>query len=139
MKYFGGLIGLAFYSLIPTFFQFYYATKIEEEITHNLRRAAFSKLMLMPVPWYSEKENEGGEAAIRLAADVKKASTLVTAYVPVIITNIVTIVSGIVLPIAYLWQVGLLSLFALPMVGISGYISIIFISGYEDHIEQRYV
>jgi ABC-type multidrug transport system fused ATPase/permease subunit len=52
MKYFGGLIGLAFYSLIPSFFQFYYSTKIEEEITHNLRKATFSKLMLMPVPWY---------------------------------------------------------------------------------------
>lgn len=132
MKYFGGLIGLAFYSLIPSYLQFYYSTKIEDEITHNLRKATFSKLMLMPVSWYEQKENEGGQAAIRMAADVKKASILVTSFVPILITNITTSICGIVLPIAYLWQVGLLSLFALPMVAIAGYISVIFISGYED-------
>lgn len=84
----------------------------------------------MPVPWYDQSENEGGQVAIRLAADVKKASSLVTSFVPILITNLITCIAGIILPIAYLWQIGLLSLFALPMVGISGYISIIFISGY---------
>jgi hypothetical protein len=70
--------------------------------------------------------------AIRMAADVKKASCLVTSFVPILTTNLVTCIAGIILPIAYLWKIGLLSLFALPMVAISGYISIIFISGYED-------
>ena len=71
VKYMAGLIGFAFYSLVPYFLQFYFMTRIEEEITHNLRKEVFSKLMNMPLPWYDRPENEGGQIASRLGIDVK--------------------------------------------------------------------
>jgi ABC-type multidrug transport system fused ATPase/permease subunit len=46
-------------------------THIEEEITHNLRKSVFKKLMNMPVAWYDRPENEGGQIAARLGIDVK--------------------------------------------------------------------
>lgn len=71
VKYMAGLIGFAFYSLIPYFFQFYFMTRIEEEITHNLRKRVFDNLMNMPVAWYDRPDNEGGQIAARLGVDVK--------------------------------------------------------------------
>jgi ABC-type multidrug transport system fused ATPase/permease subunit len=132
VKYMAGLIGFAFYSLIPYFFQFYFMTRIEEEITHNLRKRVFNKLMNMPLPWYDRPENEGGQIAAKLGVDVKEASTLVSTYIPILISNFTTCVGGIVICLVYLWQIGLLSLYAIPMIAIGGYISMLFIGGYDD-------
>jgi ATP-binding cassette subfamily B (MDR/TAP) protein 1 len=88
--------------------------------------------MLMPVSWYEKPENEGGSVASRYGLDVKEVSTLVTAYIPVLITNFTTIIGGVVLCLAYLWQIGLLSLFTIPLIALGGYISVIFIGGYDD-------
>jgi ABC-type multidrug transport system fused ATPase/permease subunit len=128
----GALIGFAFYSLIPYFLQFYFMTQIEEEITHNLRKEVFTKLMHMPLPWYDRPENEGGQIAAKLGTDVKEASTLVSTYIPVLIGNFTTSVGGIILCLVFLWQIGLLSLYSIPLIAIGGYISMLFIGGYDD-------
>ena len=138
VKYMGGLIGFAFYSLIPYFIQFYIMTKIEDEITHNLRKEVFTKLMHMPLPWYDKPENEGGQIAANLGIDVKEASTLVSTYIPIVIGNITTSVGGIALCLGYLWQLGLLSLYSIPLIAIGGYISMLFIGGYDDETMHKY-
>lgn len=57
MRYIYGLIGFSIYVFIPNFFQFLLMTKIEDEITNNIREDVFSKLMLMPTEWYDRSEN----------------------------------------------------------------------------------
>lgn len=57
MKYLGGLIGFSVAAFLPYFGQNYIMTKIEDEITHTLRKKVFSKLMVMPVQWHERPEN----------------------------------------------------------------------------------
>jgi ABC-type multidrug transport system fused ATPase/permease subunit len=57
VKYLGGLIGFSVAAFLPYFGQNYIMTKIEDEITHTLRKKVFSKLMVMPVQWHERPEN----------------------------------------------------------------------------------
>jgi ABC-type multidrug transport system fused ATPase/permease subunit len=132
VRYMAGLIGFSFYSLVPFFFQFFLMAKIEEEITHNLRKRVFNKLMNMPVAWYDRPENEGGQIAAKLSMNVKEASPIVSAYIPILVSNFATCACGIAIALAYLWQLGLISLYAIPAIAIGGYISMLFVGGYED-------
>jgi ATP-binding cassette subfamily B (MDR/TAP) protein 1 len=88
--------------------------------------------MNMPVAWYDRPENEGGQIAARLSLNVKEASPLVSAYIPILVSNFTTCICGIVICLAYMWQIGLLSLYTIPVIAMGGYISMLFIGGYED-------
>jgi ABC-type multidrug transport system fused ATPase/permease subunit len=88
--------------------------------------------MLMPVTWYERPENDGGQVAANYGLDVKEVSSLVTTYIPILITNFTIIVSGITLSLVYMWQVGLLAFFSIPLIAIGGYIAMVFIGGYDD-------
>ena len=57
MKFVYVYIGIAFYMFIPNFLQFLLMTRIEDDITNNIREEVFSKLMLMPSEWYDRSEN----------------------------------------------------------------------------------
>ena len=88
--------------------------------------------MHMPLPWYERPENEGGQIAAKVGVDVKEASTLVSTYIPILISNFTTSVGGIVLCLSFLWQIGLLSLHSIPLIAVGGYIAMLFIGGYDD-------
>ncbi len=68
--------------------------------------------------------------ASKYGLDIKEVSSLVTNYIPILITNATTIVGGVALCLAYFWKIGLLSLVTIPLIAIGGYITMIFISGY---------
>ena len=65
-------------------------------------------------------------------------SGLLTTYIPVVITNFTTIIAGIIICLYYLWEMGLISLFRIPFLAIGGYISMLFIGGYDDESLHKY-
>ena len=81
----------------------YVMTKIESEITKKVRREVFNKLMYMPIRYYETNDNDGGQVAARYGLDVNEVSSLVTMYIPILITNFTTIFTGISLCLFYIW------------------------------------
>lgn len=59
-------------------------------------------------------------------------SSLVSNFVPVLVSNFTTMVAGIVVSLIYTWKIGLVNIFVLPAVTFGGYISISFIGGFDD-------
>lgn len=92
----------------------------------------------MPVDWYNLPENEGGQAASNYGLDVTQMSSLATTYIPILITNITTMVSGAVICLVYYWRVGLLTLYVIPLIAIGCYVTMIFIGGYDDDSLLKY-
>lgn len=132
LKFVYAYFGMAFFIFIPIFIQFLLMNRIEDEITHNIREEVFSKLMLMPSEWYDRSENEGGNAASRLGLETQQIGGLLTRYIPNLISNFTTMIGGIAISIAYSWKMGLVSLYVLPAISLGGYMSIIFIGGFDD-------
>lgn len=138
VKYLFWIIGFAFYAFITYYIQMYVMTKIESEITQKIRKEVFKKLMFMPVSYYETTENDGGQVASRYGLDVNEVSSLVTMYIPILITNFTTIFAGIGLCLFYLWELGMLALATIPLIAIGGYISMLFIGGYDDKSLHKY-
>ncbi len=65
-------------------------------------------------------------------------SGLVSNYIPVLIANFTTMTAGIALALYYQWKIGLLNILVLPAITLGGYLSITFISGFEDEHLHRY-
>lgn len=86
----------------------------------------------MPVSWYEKFEYEGGQAASQFNESAKQASSLLTTYIPILITNFTTIIVGVIICISYFWQVGLLSFISIPLIAIGNFIAIQFIGGFDD-------
>jgi hypothetical protein len=59
-------------------------------------------------------------------------STLVTNYIPVLVTNITTMVAGTIICLIRYWKIGLMALYSIPLMGASCFIAMIFVSGYDD-------
>lgn len=132
------MIAFAFYAFSAYYLQMYVMTKIESEITMKIRREVFRKLMSMPVRYYETAENDGGQVAARYGLDVEEVSSLVTLYIPILINNFTTIFAGIGLCLFYLWELGILGLFSIPLIAVGGYITMLFIGGYEDKSLHKY-
>ncbi len=92
----------------------------------------------MPVEWYNQAENEGGQAASNYGLDVMQMSSLATTYIPILITNITTMVSGAIICLIYYWKVGLLTLYGIPLIATGCYVTMIFIGGYDDDSLLKY-
>ncbi len=92
----------------------------------------FKKLMIMPNTWYEKPENEGGRAATRYGIETQQMSSLVSNYIPVLVSNFTTMIAGVVVSLIYTWKIGLVNVFVLPAVTFGGYISISFIGGFDD-------
>jgi ATP-binding cassette subfamily B (MDR/TAP) protein 1 len=107
-------------------------SRIEEEISLKLKSVVYKKLLRMPISWYQQPQNEGGQAASNYGVDVVQMSTLTTTYIPVLITNITTMVAGVVICLVYYWRIGLLTLYTIPLIAAGWFITMIFISGYDD-------
>jgi len=86
----------------------------------------------MPVGWFEKSSNSGGSAAARFGIDTREVSGLVTTYIGVVLSNTTTIVLALIFCFAFNWRLGILSMFIIPLIIISGYISMIFFGGYED-------
>ena len=133
-----GMIGFAFYAFIPYFVQFTLMSKLEDEITSQVRNAVFDKLIALPIEWHEREENEDGKAASRCSIDAKLVGGILANYLPILTSNFCTIGGSIIISLCYNWKLGLLSLFATPLIAIAAYISMIFIGGYDDESLHKY-
>ena len=86
----------------------------------------------MPLRWYQKSQNEGGQAASQYGTDVMQMSTLATNYIPVLITNITTMVAGAIICLVFYWKIGVFTLYCIPLTGTGCFIAMIFVSGFDD-------
>jgi ABC-type multidrug transport system fused ATPase/permease subunit len=84
----------------------------------------------LPVQWYESKENSGGAAATRFAVDSRSVSSLVTSLASTLIMNISSMLLGIILSFVYDWRMGFVGLIAMPLLALSGYIVMLFYTGF---------
>lgn len=63
---------------------------------------------------------------------------LITKYIPNLISNFTSIIIGLAISIGFSWKLGLVDIYALPVIALSGFISISFIGGFDDENMDLY-
>ena len=91
----------------------YFSSRMGEGIIFDLRQQMYDHLQRMPIRFFTRTKS--GEIISRLNNDVVGAQNAITGTIPDIVTNIVTLVSTLIVMISIEWRLTLLSIVVLPL------------------------
>ena len=130
------ILGIA--AFILTTFQNACMTIVGEHITRSIRIETFRKIMKMPLFWFDDMKNNPGALTSRLSADCQKINGVTTTSVAIMLQNISSLVSGIVIAFVFEWRTALVALGLLPFMIISGIIEMSLTTGFSDKTDAAY-
>lgn len=83
----------------------------------------------MEVGWFDEPENSSGAIGARLSADAASVRALVGDALGLLVQNIATALTGLIIAFVASWQLAFIVLVLVPLVGMNGYIQMKFMKG----------
>ena len=124
-----GFLLLAIMSFIVTFTRDMQTFMVGDEITTNMRRDAYKKILTMPVSWFDNTDNNVGVLSTRLGTDCQTINGMATTYIYLIIQSLTTLVAALIIAFIYDWRTSLVAVAMLPIVMLSGFVRSKFRSG----------
>ncbi|CAN1762591.1 ABC transporter B family member 21 [Linum perenne] len=122
-------IGLASLLVYPT--QTYLFSIAGCRLIQRIRSICFEKVVGMEVSWFDEPGNSSGAIGARLSADAAIVRVLVGDKLAQIVQNIGSIVAGLVIAFSASWQLALIILGLVPLIGLNGYLQLEFMTGFS--------
>ncbi|KAF7852170.1 hypothetical protein BT93_L0559 [Corymbia citriodora subsp. variegata] len=108
------------------------------KLIERIRLMCFEKLVHMEVGWFDEPDHSSGAIGARLSADAALVRTLVGDELAQIVKNIVSAVAALVIAFAASWQLALIILIIIPLVGVNGYAHVKFMRGFSADAKIMY-
>jgi ATP-binding cassette subfamily B (MDR/TAP) protein 1 len=122
-------LGLASFVVYPS--QTYLFSVAGCKLIQRIRSMCFEKVVHMEVSWFDEPEHSSGEIGARLSADAAIVRALVGDSLSQLVQNIATAVAGLVIAFSASWQLALVILVLLPLIGLNGFVQIKFMKGFS--------
>lgn len=92
----------------------------------------------MPIPWFDIPRNNAGTLTARLSVDAQQVQGLTTTNLSIMIQNLSTLVSGIIIAFVFEWRTSLVALGLLPFMIIAGLIEMAMNTGFSDKTDEAY-
>ncbi|KAI6669203.1 hypothetical protein NL676_004088 [Syzygium grande] len=108
------------------------------KLIERIRLMCFEKLVHMEVGWFDEPDHSSGAIGARLSADAALVRALVGDALVQIVQNIVSAVAGLVIAFAASWQLALIILVLIPLVGVNGCVQVKFMRGFSADAKKMY-
>ncbi|KAH7676289.1 Xenobiotic-transporting ATPase protein [Dioscorea alata] len=108
------------------------------KLIRRIRLMTFEKIINMEIEWFDDPENSSGAIGARLAADAATVRGLVGDALSLLVQNITTLVTGLVIAFAASWQLSLIILALIPIIGINGYVQFKFLKGFSEDAKMKY-
>ncbi|CAK7348531.1 unnamed protein product [Dovyalis caffra] len=129
-------LGLASFVVYPT--QTYLFSVAGCKLIQRIRSMCFEKVVLMEVGWFDEPEHSSGAVGARLSADAATVRALVGDSLSQLVQNIASAIAGLVIAFAASWELALVILVLLPLIGLNGFIQIKFMKGFSADAKKMY-
>lgn len=97
----------------------------------RIRSMCFEKVVNMEIAWFDEPEHSSGAIGARLSVDAAKMRGLVGDTFCLLIQNSATGIAGLVIAFLANWQIALVILSLLPLMGLSGYVQLKSMEGFN--------
>ncbi|OVA16637.1 ABC transporter [Macleaya cordata] len=104
----------------------------------RIRAMCFEKVVHMDIGWFDEPEHSSGAIGARLSADAASVRSLVGDALGLLVQNTATTIAGLAIAFEANWQLALIVLFLLPLIGINGWIQIKFVTGFSADAKMMY-
>ncbi|KZV41796.1 ABC transporter B family member 4-like [Dorcoceras hygrometricum] len=122
---------LGLVSLLATPLKTYFFSVAGCKLIKRIRLMCFEKVVHMEISWFDRMENSSSSLCSRLSTDATSVRSLVGDSLGLLVQNIATAVVGLVISFLASWQLSLIVLFLLPLIGLHGYLHMKFITGFS--------
>jgi ATP-binding cassette subfamily B (MDR/TAP) protein 1 len=124
------VLALGIFLVAPTQ-QFAFGT-IGQRLIRRLRRMTFEKVLRQEVAWFDIDENSSGAIGARLSTDAAAVKSMVGDTLSLIVQNVGTIVCGLTIAFTANWELSLLVLALVPLLGMQGFMQMKFMKGFSN-------
>ncbi|RLN24346.1 ABC transporter B family member 21-like [Panicum miliaceum] len=107
-------------------------------LIRRIRLMTFEKVVNMEIEWFDHPENSSGAIGARLSADAAKVRGLVGDALQLIVQNSSTLVAGLVIAFVSNWELSLIIIALIPLIGLNGWIQMKFIQGFSADAKMMY-
>lgn len=101
------------------------------KLIQRIRSLCFEKVVHMEVGWFDETEHSSGAIGARLSADAASVRALVGDALGQLVQNMASAIAGLLIAFIASWELALIVLALIPMIGINGYIQVKFLKGFS--------
>ncbi|KAL6186166.1 hypothetical protein ACLB2K_042287 [Fragaria x ananassa] len=108
------------------------------QLIRRVRSKCFEKVVYMDIGWFDESDHSSGAIGARLSTDAASLRGLVGDALGLLVQNLATAVAGLVIAFVANWQLALIVLVLLPMIGLSGYIQVKIMKGFSADAKKMY-
>ncbi|XP_012084217.2 ABC transporter B family member 21 isoform X1 [Jatropha curcas] len=130
------LLGLM--SLLATPLSTYFFSVAGCRLINRIRTMCFEKVVTMEIAWFDEPEHSSGAIGARLSVDAAAIRGLVGDKFALLIQNAATGIAGLIIAFHANWQVALVILALLPLMGVSGYVQLKSMTGFNANAKKMY-
>ena len=123
------ILGLASFLIIPA--RGYFFAVAGCKLIQRIRQMCFEKVVNMEVSWFDEPENSSGAIGARLSADAASVRALVGDALGLLVQNFATVLAGLIIAFVASWQLALIILVLIPLIGVNGYVQMKFMKGFS--------
>ncbi|OMO82288.1 hypothetical protein COLO4_23135 [Corchorus olitorius] len=108
------------------------------KLIQRIRSMCFEKVVCMEIGWFDEPDHSSGSLGARLSADAATLNSLVGDALAQMVQSIVSVVAGLVIAFVASWQLALITIVLLPLIGINGYVQVKFVKGFSADAKMMY-
>ncbi|CAN4113601.1 unnamed protein product [Withania somnifera] len=108
------------------------------KLIRRIRSMCFEKVVHMEVGWFDESEHSTGMIGARLSADAATVRALVGDALAQMVQDSATAIVGLTIAFEASWQLALIILVMIPLIGLNGYIQIKFMTGFSADAKKMY-
>ncbi|KAJ9696842.1 hypothetical protein PVL29_008847 [Vitis rotundifolia] len=101
------------------------------KLIQRVRSMCFEKVVHMEVGWFDQPEHSSGAIGARLSADAATIRALVGDALAQVVQNAASAVAGLAIAFEASWQLALIVLALIPLIGLNGYVQIKFLKGFS--------
>ncbi|CAB4293001.1 unnamed protein product [Prunus armeniaca] len=108
------------------------------KLIKRVRSMCFEKVVYMEVSWFDDPEHSSGAIGARLSADAASLRGLVGDALGLLVQNLATAIAGLCIAFVANWQLALIILVLLPLLGVNGYFQVKFMKGFSADAKKMY-
>ncbi|KAH7536918.1 hypothetical protein FEM48_Zijuj03G0037300 [Ziziphus jujuba var. spinosa] len=108
------------------------------KLIRRIRSMCFEKVVYMEISWFDEAEHSSGAIAARLSVDAAFIRGLVGDTLALLVQNVATVTAGLVIAFEASWQVALIILVMVPLLGLNVYAQFKFMKGYREDAKKMF-
>ncbi|CAL8990952.1 unnamed protein product [Prunus brigantina] len=108
------------------------------KLIKRVRSMCYEKVVYMEVSWFDDPDHSSGAIGARLSADAASLRGLVGDALGLLVENSATAIAGLCIAFVACWQLALIILVLLPLLGLNGYVQVKFMKGFSAAVKKMY-